>query len=84
MNAAFELLAAQFARVKSNRMSESQTVDDRTILRASPPDILLTNYQMLDLLLLRPDDYPLWSRKHDGDGALSGRGNGSRRFSTAE
>jgi DEAD/DEAH box helicase domain-containing protein len=29
-------------------------------LRLKPPDILLTNYKMLDYLLLRPRDYALW------------------------
>ena len=36
-------------------------VDDRDVLRASPPDILLTNYKMLDFLLLRPEDRRLWA-----------------------
>jgi DEAD/DEAH box helicase domain-containing protein len=35
-------------------------VDDRAALRQSPPDILLTNYKMLDFLLLRPEDQVLW------------------------
>jgi DEAD/DEAH box helicase domain-containing protein len=35
-------------------------VDVRGVLRSSPPDILLTNYRMLDFLLLRPEDRPLW------------------------
>ena len=35
-------------------------VDKREVLRDSPPDILLTNYKMLDFLLLRPDDRRLW------------------------
>jgi len=35
-------------------------VDDREALRKSPPDILLTNYRMLDFLLMRPEDAPLW------------------------
>ena len=35
-------------------------VDDRKLLRQSPPDILLTNYKMLDFLLLRPEDQTLW------------------------
>jgi ATP-dependent helicase YprA (DUF1998 family) len=35
-------------------------VDDRATLRADPPDILLTNYKMLDLLLLRRADRDLW------------------------
>jgi DEAD/DEAH box helicase domain-containing protein len=37
-------------------------VDDRDVLRKSPPDILLTNYRMLDFLLMRPEDAPLWER----------------------
>jgi DEAD/DEAH box helicase domain-containing protein len=41
--------------------SRQQLVDKRDILRQSPPDILLTNYRMLDFLLLRPDDQPLWA-----------------------
>jgi DEAD/DEAH box helicase domain-containing protein len=35
-------------------------VDDRHTLRNSPPDILLTNYRMLDFLLMRPEDADLW------------------------
>jgi DEAD/DEAH box helicase domain-containing protein len=35
-------------------------VDKRDILRQSPPDILLTNYRMLDFLLLRPEDARIW------------------------
>ncbi len=35
-------------------------IDQREVLRASPPDILLTNYKMLDFLLLRPEDRGLW------------------------
>ena len=35
-------------------------IDDRRILRQAPPDILLTNYKMLDFLLLRPEDQVLW------------------------
>ncbi len=36
-------------------------IDDREVLRKHPPDILLTNYKMLDFLLLRPDDKTLWA-----------------------
>lgn len=32
----------------------------RSEMRESPPDILLTNYSMLEYLLLRPDDSPLF------------------------
>ncbi|WP_032399100.1 DEAD/DEAH box helicase [Rhodococcoides fascians] len=40
--------------------TRNQLVDNRDVLRKNPPDILLTNYKMLDLLLLRNDDNPLW------------------------
>ncbi|GAB3277697.1 DEAD/DEAH box helicase [Actinocorallia lasiicapitis] len=32
----------------------------RAEIRRNPPDILITNYKMLDLLLQRGDDLPLW------------------------
>ncbi|MFC1642749.1 hypothetical protein ACFL5O_08705, partial [Myxococcota bacterium] len=32
----------------------------------NPPDILLTNYRMLDLLLVRPKDRGLWSQNTPG------------------
>jgi len=35
-------------------------ITDRAIIRDSPPDILLTNYKMLDQLLLRAEDQRLW------------------------
>jgi ATP-dependent helicase YprA (DUF1998 family) len=42
--------------------SRDHLVDSRQVLRETPPDILLTNYKMLDLLLLRAADAPLWSQ----------------------
>ncbi|MBI4602868.1 MAG: DEAD/DEAH box helicase, partial [Planctomycetes bacterium] len=39
----------------------------RSEMRESPPDILLTNYSMLEYLLLRPDDSPLFD---EGRGAM--------------
>lgn len=42
-------------------MGPSHVIDDSDHLRAHPPDILLTNYRMLDLLLQRPKDARLWS-----------------------
>lgn len=38
-------------------------ITDRDALRANPPDILLTNYKMLDFLLLRAADAPLWAQQ---------------------
>ena len=35
-------------------------ITDRAIIRDTAPDILLTNYKMLDQLLLRSDDQALW------------------------
>lgn len=35
-------------------------ITDRDVLRSNPPDILLTNYKMLDFLLIRAADTPLW------------------------
>lgn len=43
-------------------MSPTSAITDRETLRKTPPDVLLTNYKMLDYLLLRPRDRQLWSR----------------------
>lgn len=48
--------------------SAEHLVDQRGVLRQSPPDILLTNYRMLDFLLLRPEDQGLW--RHNGPDTL--------------
>lgn len=42
--------------------AESQ--DKRRALRRNPPDVLLTNYRMLDLLLLNPKDAGLFASSH--------------------
>ncbi|MET9199595.1 DEAD/DEAH box helicase [Gordonia sp. NPDC003585] len=51
---------------KRKHLSRHALVDHRETLRENPPDILLTNYRMLDLLLLRRADSSLWA-----DAALS-------------
>ncbi|MEI7910137.1 MAG: DEAD/DEAH box helicase [Verrucomicrobiota bacterium] len=43
-------------------MSPTGVITDRETMRADPPDILLTNYKMLDYLLIRPKDRQLWSK----------------------
>lgn len=43
------------------QVSERGLITSRSVLRDTPPDILLTNYKMLDQLLLRPDDAPMWA-----------------------
>ncbi len=42
-------------------MGPDHLIDQRAVLRDEPPDILLTNYKMLDFLLLRPEDRNLWA-----------------------
>ena len=41
-------------------MSKESVITDHETLLSSPPDILLTNYKMLDYLLVRPKDASLW------------------------
>ncbi len=41
-------------------MSADQVITDKDTLRKNPPDVLLTNYKMLDYLLMRPTDQKLW------------------------
>lgn len=43
-------------------MGEHSIITKRKTLLVDPPDILLTNYKMLDLLLLRPTYQELWSK----------------------
>ncbi|MGS2809905.1 DEAD/DEAH box helicase [Nocardia sp. MW-W600-9] len=41
-------------------VSEAGLITDRRLMHDSPPDILLTNYKMLDHMLLRSDRAPMW------------------------
>ena len=50
------------------RMGADHVIENREALRERPPDLLLTNYKMLDLLLTRPVDFPLW--RHNTSGVL--------------
>jgi len=44
-------------------MSDDYVITDKDILCDNPPDILLTNYKMLDFMLMRPRDQKIW--KHN-------------------
>ena len=44
------------------RISADGLITDRAIIRDEAPDILLTNYKMLDQLLLRYEDRTLWQQ----------------------
>jgi DEAD/DEAH box helicase domain-containing protein len=43
-------------------MTATSVITDRETLRKDPPDVLLTNYKMLDYLLIRPRDRQLWAK----------------------
>lgn len=47
-------------------MLPDKVITDHETLLAAPPDILMTNYKMLDYLLVRPKDAELW-RNNDPD-----------------
>ena len=49
-------------------MTVDHVITDRETLRRRPPDILLTNYKMLDYLMIRPSDQRLW--RHNEPGTL--------------
>ncbi len=49
-------------------MSATSVITSRAAQQQNPPDILLTNYKMLDFLLLRPKDRELW--RHNEPGVL--------------
>ena len=46
---------------RNSTMGPDHVIDKREAIRADPPDILLTNYKILDFLLLRNDDKELWA-----------------------
>lgn len=46
---------------KRSRVSAEGLINDRESMQSNPPDILLTNYKMLDQMLLRVRDQPIWS-----------------------
>ena len=56
----------QGARFRHDRMTAKSIIANRETLVERPPDILLTNYKMLDYLLSRPKDQRLW-RKNGPD-----------------
>ena len=49
----------------STMMSENNVITDKVTMLNNPPDILLTNYKMLDYLLVRPTDADLWKDNKD-------------------
>jgi DEAD/DEAH box helicase domain-containing protein len=54
------LFIGQHIQNPQKTMGPTGIVTDRDTMHLKPPDILLTNYKMLDYLLIRPKDAPLW------------------------
>jgi len=54
------LFVGQEDELPSKVMSTDKVITCKDTLRKSPPDILLTNYKMLDFLLMRPEDQQIW------------------------
>jgi DEAD/DEAH box helicase domain-containing protein len=54
------LFVGQEDDMPSKVMGNEKVITCKDTLRKNPPDILLTNYQMLDFLLMRPKDQPIW------------------------
>lgn len=50
---------------ESKIMTEEAVISDHNELLKNPPDILLTNYKMLDYLLVRPEDSQLWNHNDE-------------------
>ncbi|NCC60224.1 MAG: DEAD/DEAH box helicase [Verrucomicrobiae bacterium] len=55
------LYVGQSEREPAKAMGSTKVITCKETMRLSPPDILLTNYKMLDYLLIRPTDAALWS-----------------------
>ena len=53
------------SKADSKVMQPDKVITDHETLLQYPPDILLTNYKMLDYLLVRPHDATLWSKNDD-------------------
>ena len=49
-------------------MTPERLIEHKGTLRKQPPQLLLTNYKMLDFMLLRPDERSLW--QHNGPSTL--------------
>lgn len=49
------------------QMSEEYVITDKEKLLENPPDVLLTNYKMLDFMLMRPKDQAIWKHNLNSD-----------------
>jgi len=58
------------ARTTVKTMHPNKIIDDHKSLKENPPDILLTNYKMLDNLLMKPENARLWDGATGDDSSL--------------
>ena len=58
-----------FGGTNGKTMQKDAIITDHETILNSPPDILMTNYKMLDYLLVRPEDARLWA-DNDATNAL--------------
>lgn len=58
-----------FGGSSGKTMQKDSIITDHETIKNNPPDILMTNYKMLDYLLVRPEDARLWAN-NDTTGAL--------------
>ena len=49
---------------RDKEMGKDHVITDREAILQSPPQILLTNYKMLDYMLLREKEKPLWAKNN--------------------
>ena len=54
----------------TTQMESDTVITDKPTLRQNPPDILLTNYKMLDYLLIQPNAQALWQHNQANPTAL--------------
>ena len=54
------LFVGQSEKEPHYHMGKDYIITNKDEIRSNPPDILLTNYKMLDYLLIRVEDFPLW------------------------
>ena len=59
-NVSVGMYVGGFEKNSSYTMNEERVITDHETMLSSPPDILLTNYKMLDYLLVRPRDAKIW------------------------
>ena len=48
----------------TKKMTRRNVITDRRTMQKDPPDILMTNYKMLDYLMVRPRDAQIWHRNN--------------------